>query len=90
MQVPTRALLRRSPSAAINDSEQNRDSGESMGGGSLDGDTETLGRERCGSWLARVNRCWATPHTLGRRPASRDGPSTGRCLRPDSVSSSHG
>lgn len=90
MQVPTRALLRRSPSAANNDSAQDRDSGESMAGGSLDGDTGTCGRIRCGAGLAQVNRCWATPHTLGARPASRDGPSAGRCLRPESVNSGHG
>jgi hypothetical protein len=52
MQVPTRAVLRRSPSAAINNSERDRDSGESMAGGSLDGDTGTLGQVRFGSGLA--------------------------------------
>lgn len=85
MQVPTRALLRHSPTAAINDSAQDRESGESTAGASFDGDTGTCGGVRCGSGLGQVNRCWAMPHPLGRRPASRDGPSKGRCLRPESA-----
>ncbi len=90
MQVPTRAVLRRSLSAANNDSALNRNSGESIAGGSLDCDSATSGRVRCGSGLPQVHRCLATPHPLGRRPACRDGPSAGRYLRHESVSSSHG
>jgi uncharacterized low-complexity protein len=90
MQVPTRALLRHSPSALNNDPAQVRDSGESVAGRSLDGDTGTCGRVRCGAGLAKVNPCWATPHPLGAPPTSRDGPSAGRCLRPETVNSGHG